>query len=391
MSVTPEAILAALRTVPAPDGGGDIVAAGMVQGLTVGGDAVSFVIEVDPARGAALEPLRAAAEAAAKAVPGVARALVALTAHSARPGASQPPQRPAQRPATPPDLPPDLGVSRRAGPGDKPLKPVPPAPNEGRIAGVRHIIAVASGKGGVGKSTVACNLALALAAEGARVGILDADVYGPSQPRMLGVTGKPASPDGKTITPLHGHGVAVMSMGFMVDEGQSIVWRGPMLMSALTQMLHQVAWGDLDYLVVDLPPGTGDVQLTLSQKATITGAVVVSTPQDIALIDARKALDMFRKTNTPVLGIIENMSTFCCPNCGVETQIFGHGGARREAATLGLPFLGEIPLDLETRQLSDSGTPIVVSRPGSAQAKRFREIARAVMAAPEITRAMAQA
>ena len=387
MSVTPEAILAALRTVPAPDGGGDIVAAGMVQGLTVGGDAVSFVIEVDPARGAALEPLRAAAEAAAKAVPGVARALVALTAHSARPGASQPPQQPTQRPATPPDL----GVSRRAGPGDKPLKPVPPAPNEGRIAGVRHIIAVASGKGGVGKSTVACNLALALAAEGARVGILDADVYGPSQPRMLGVTGKPASPDGKTITPLHGHGVAVMSMGFMVDEGQSIVWRGPMLMSALTQMLHQVTWGDLDYLVVDLPPGTGDVQLTLSQKATITGAVVVSTPQDIALIDARKALDMFRKTNTPVLGIIENMSTFCCPNCGVETQIFGHGGARREAATLGLPFLGEIPLDLETRQLSDSGTPIVVSRPGSAQAKRFREIARAVMAAPEITRAMAQA
>jgi ATP-binding protein involved in chromosome partitioning len=199
---------------------------------------------------------------------------------------------------------------------------------------------------------------------------------------MLGVTGRPSTPDGKTIMPLRNYGVTVMSMGFLVEEGQSVVWRGPMLMSALTQMLHQVAWGTLDYLIVDLPPGTGDVQLTLSQKEQVTGAVVVSTPQDIALIDAQKALDMFRKTNTPVLGMIENMSTFCCPNCGHETQIFGHGGARREAERLGLPFLGEVPLDLAIRTTSDSGAPIVVSDPESAQARRFREIARLVMETP---------
>jgi ATP-binding protein involved in chromosome partitioning len=364
--VTREMVLEALRGVR--DGGGDIVSSGMVQGLTLRGGAVGFAIEVDPARGAALEPLRAAAEAAVRALAGVESATVVLTAHSAQPSPSAA------------AAPPDLG-SRRAGPGDKPLRAPAPPPNDGRIPGVRHLIAVGSGKGGVGKSTVACNLALALAAEGARVGLLDADVYGPSQPRMLGIRGRPESDDGKMIIPMRGHGLAVMSMGFMVEEDQSVVWRGPMLMSALTQMLHQVRWGELDYLIVDLPPGTGDVQLTLSQKATISGAVVVSTPQDIALIDAKKALDMFRKTNTPVLGVVENMSTFCCPNCGHETQIFGHGGARREAERLGLPFLGEVPLDIDIRTTSDEGRPIVIDRPHGPQAGRFRDIARAVMGA----------
>ena len=365
-----DAILAALSRVIDPAKGADLVSSGMVQGLAITGDTVSFAIEVDPTRGQALEPLRQQAEAAVRAVTGVSKVLAVLTAHSTAPKATQPP-------------PPDLGAPRRAGPGDKPLKPVPPPPNEGRVKGVDRIIAVGSGKGGVGKSTVSVNLALALAQEGARVGILDADVYGPSQPRLLGVTGRPASPDGQTIDPMSGHGLAVMSMGFMTGEDQSIVWRGPMLMSALTQMLHQVNWGRLDYLIVDLPPGTGDVQLTLTQKVKLAGAVVVSTPQDIALIDARKAIDMFRKVGTPVLGIIENMSTFCCPNCGHETPIFGHGGARAEASRLGLPFLGEIPLDLDTRLLSDGGTPIVIAQPLGPQAERFRGIARLVMAGSE--------
>lgn len=371
MSLTRDAVLAALSTVVDPDRGADIVTAGMVQGLTVKDGAVTCALEVDPARAAAMEPVRRAAEAAVRALSGTTAAMVVLTAH-----ASDAPTRE--------QTPPDLGGARQAGPGDRPLRAPSPAPGDGRIPGVRHIIAVGSGKGGVGKSTVACNLALAMQADGARVGLLDADVYGPSQPRMLGVSGRPLSPDGKTIEPLRGHGLTVMSMGFMVDEGQSVVWRGPMLMSALTQMLHQVDWGELDFLIVDLPPGTGDVQLTLSQKAKVAGAVVVSTPQDIALIDAKKALDMFAKTGTPVLGMIENMSTFCCPNCGHETQIFGHGGARKEAARLGLPFLGEIPLDIDVRLLSDAGAPIVAERPHSPQAQRFRDIARLVMASPEL-------
>jgi len=375
-----EAVLAALRQVIDPAKGADIVSIGAVQGLAIRGGAVGFSIEVDPARGPALEPLRKAAEAAVKALPGVESATVVLTAHSDAPGAAPKPPKPAGGMA-----PPDLGTPR-ARAGDKPLRPVAPPPNDGRIDGVADIIAVASGKGGVGKSTVSCNLALALAAEGARVGLLDADVYGPSQPRMLGVSGKPSTPDGHMIMPLRGYGVTIMSMGFMIDEDQSVVWRGPMLMSALTQMLHQVAWGTLDYLIVDLPPGTGDVQLTLSQKVKVTGAVVVSTPQDIALLDARKALDMFRKMNTPVLGMIENMSTYICPNCSHEAHIFGHGGARKEAEKLGIPFLGEVPLDIDIRTTSDGGAPIVASKPRSPQARRFREIARLVMASPEVGR-----
>ena len=248
------------------------------------------------------------------------------------------------------------------------------------LPGVRHVLAVGAGKGGVGKSTVASNLACALAAEGRRVGLLDADVYGPSQPRMLGVSGRPASPDGKTILPLRNHGVTMMSIGLMVNEGQAVVWRGPMLMGALQQMLMQVQWGALDVLLVDLPPGTGDVQLTLSQKAAVDGAIVVSTPQDVALLDARKGIDMFQQLKVPVLGLIENMSTHICSNCGHEEHIFGHGGVRAEAEKLGVPLLAEIPLHLDIRLASDGGAPIVVTRPESAQAQAFRQLARDLVA-----------
>ena len=237
------------------------------------------------------------------------------------------------------------------------------------LPGVKHIVAVASGKGGVGKSTVAANLAVALAQEGRRAGLLDADIYGPSQPRMMGVSERPKSPDGKTILPLHAHGVTLMSIGLMLKGDEAVIWRGPMLMGALQQLMGQVAWGELDALIVDLPPGTGDVQLTLSQKYAIAGAIVVSTPQDVALMDARKALDMFVKTRVPVLGLVENMSAYVCPNCGHEAHIFGHGGARAEAERLGVPFLGEIPLDLAIRVSGDEGLPIVAARPESAEAR----------------------
>ncbi|HVL20961.1 MAG TPA: Mrp/NBP35 family ATP-binding protein, partial [Amaricoccus sp.] len=242
-------------------------------------------------------------------------------------------------------------------------------------------VAVASGKGGVGKSTVAANLAVALAREGKATGLLDADIYGPSQPRMMGVSQRPRSPDGKTILPLHAHGVTMMSIGLMLAPDQAVVWRGPMLMGALQQMMGQVEWGELDVLVVDLPPGTGDVQLTLSQRYPLTGAVVVSTPQDVALLDVRKALDMFAKLKVPILGMVENMSAYVCPNCGHEAHIFGHGGARAEAAKLGMPFLGEIPLDLKVRVAGDSGTPVVVSHPESPEAKAFAAVARRLIEA----------
>ena len=359
MSVTREAVLDALSKIVDPGQGRDIVSADMAKAVSVADGKVSFVIEVDPAKGPAMEPVRAAAQAAVEQIPGVSAVSAILTAHSNQPTA------PAARKA-PSGPPPDLNIGGRRKPSEPASKKVP---------GVDRIIAIASGKGGVGKSTVSANLAVALVAAGKRVGLLDADVYGPSQPRMLGISGRPASPDGKIILPLRNHGVTAMSIGFMVPEGEAVVWRGPMLMGALQQMLTQVQWGRLDVLLVDLPPGTGDVQLTLSQKAEVAGAVVVSTPQDVALLDARKAIDMFRKTEVPVLGLIENMSHYCCPNCGHEAHIFGHGGAKAEAEKIGAPFLGEIPLDLEIRVAGDGGAPIVAAKPGSPQARAFIDVA----------------
>lgn len=350
MSVTREAILAALSTVPMPGTRGSVVEADVLRALTIEGGAVRFLLEVDPAQGPALEPTRAAAQAAVAALPGVASVSALLTAHG-------------PRAKTPP---PDLKIGRH------------PTPQAGPTAvpGIKRILAVASGKGGVGKSTVAANLAVAFALEGKSTGLLDADIYGPSQPRMMGVNQRPKSPDGKTILPLTAHGVTLMSIGLMLKEGEAVVWRGPMLMGALQQMMGQVVWGELDVLVVDLPPGTGDVQLTLSQKYELSGAVIVSTPQDVALLDARKAMDMFEKTKIPVLGLIENMSSYICPNCGHEAHIFGHGGARDEATRLGLPFLGEIPLDIAIRLSGDAGTPVTAARPDSPEALAFRAVAR---------------
>ena len=265
----------------------------------------------------------------------------------------------------------DAGAATDGG-GQGPKKAAQP-PLE--VKGVKHIVAVASGKGGVGKSTVSANLAVALAMRGLKVGLLDADVYGPSQPRMLGVSGRPSSPDGQTILPLRNHGVTVMSLGLMMPDDEALIWRGPMLMGALQQMLGQVQWGQLDVLLVDLPPGTGDVQMTLSQKVSVTGAVIVSTPQDIALLDAKKGIDMFRRMNVPLLGFVENMASFVCDSCGKELHPFGRGGAKAEAEKQEIPFLGEIPLDLNIRVASDGGVPMVVSKPSSPQAKAFLDIA----------------
>lgn len=344
-----DAVLANLKKIIDPNSGQDIVTSGLVKALNVEDGQVRFVIEIDPKLAERMEPIRAAAEKAAGMVDGVEKVSAMLTAHSEQ---------------APPDLKP---------------KPKPSATAPAALPGVKRIIAVASGKGGVGKSTVSANLACALVAEGKRVGLLDADVYGPSQPRMLGVSGRPASPDGKTILPLRNHGVTMMSMGLMTQEGQAVVWRGPMLMGALQQMMNQVQWGELDVLIVDLPPGTGDVQLTLTQKFALDGAIVVSTPQDVALIDARKGIDMFRQTKTPILGMIENMSTHVCSKCGHEEHVFGHGGVASEAEKLGVPLLGEIPLHLDIRVAADSGSPIVVSAPDSAQAQAFARVAQTLV------------
>lgn len=336
-------IRAALERIDLPDGG-NLISRDMIRALVVDGTAARFVIEApSPEIAQMMEPMRRAAEQAAGAVEGITSVSVALTAHG---------------PAAAPKAPPTLKVGGHPKPQDGKMK----------VAGVKRILAIGSGKGGVGKSTVSSNLAVALAKLGRKVGLLDADIYGPSQPRMMGINKRPASPDGKTIIPLEAHGVTLMSIGFMLEENKAVVWRGPMLMGALQQMLGQVQWGELDVLIVDLPPGTGDVQLTLCQKTELTGAILVSTPQDVALIDARKAIDMFNTLDTPVLGLIENMSTHICTNCGHEEHIFGHGGVAAEAERMNVPLLGALPIDLETRLAGDNGTPVAAGESAMAQA-----------------------
>ena len=327
-----DAVLEVLKSIADPVAGGDIVASGVMRALNVEGGNVRFVMEIAPQHAEAFGKVKAEAEARLGALDGVEKVAIVLTGHSEK-------------------APPDLGMKKKA---------EPQGPQ--KIPGVDHIIAIASGKGGVGKSTVSSNLACALAAQGRRV------------------SGRPASPDGKTILPLRNHGVTMMSIGLMTNEDQAVVWRGPMLMGALQQMMMQVQWGALDVLLVDLPPGTGDVQMTLSQKAQVDGAIIVSTPQDVALLDARKGIDMFRQLNVPILGMIENMSTHICSNCGHEEHVFGHGGVAAEAEKLGVPLLAEVPLDLQIRLASDGGAPIVTSKPDSAQAQAFHAIASALVA-----------
>lgn len=349
-------ILAALRTIQDPEQGTDIVALGMVSGLQISeAGEVVFSIEVDPKKGPTLEPLRQAAEQAVSSVQGVTKTTVVLTA---------------EKPEAP-DIPDPHGMSKN------PVLNLP----------IKHIIAVASGKGGVGKSTVAANLALSLAKNGQNIGLLDADVYGPSQPRMMGVSGQ--KPDGTQgqIEPIEVHGIKLMSMGFMVEEEKALVWRGPMVQSAIYQMLRDVNWGTeqdlLDILVVDMPPGTGDAQLTMAQKVPLSGAVIVSTPQDIALLDARKGVQMFEAVNIPILGLIENMSVYECSNCGHEEHIFGHGGAEKEAKTMGVPFLGALPLHADIRLKSDEGTPIVAAKEDGSHARTFDQISKTLISSLE--------
>jgi len=343
-----EQVLEVLKGLEAP--GGDIVSSGVMRALSVADGSVRFVMEVNPAEAARYEAIKGEAETALGALDGVSQVSIVLTGHTEK-------------------APPDLRPSR-------PAEPKGPQ----KIPGIDRIIAVASGKGGVGKSTVSANIACALAQQGRRVGLLDADVYGPSQPRMLGVSGRPASPDGKTILPMRNHGVTMMSIGLMTNDDQAVVWRGPMLMGALQQMLTQVQWGALDVLIVDLPPGTGDVQMTLAQKAAVDGAIIVSTPQDVALMDARKGVDMFTQLKVPIVGMIENMSTHICSQCGHEEHLFGHGGVASEAAKLNVPLLAEVPLDLQIRLASDGGAPITVSQPDGPQARAFQDVAAALVA-----------
>ena len=357
-------ILAALAAVPGPDGKTPLPQSGAIDGLTVRDGKVFIAIKIDPRHAKALDVMRVEAEAKIKSVPGVVSALVTLTAQSDSAPASAP-------------APHSHGHGH--GHGDAAARPRPP--NARPIPGVDRIIAVASGKGGVGKSTTACNLALGLARLGLKVGVLDADVFGPSMPRLFGITGKPdLAADGQKLKPIEKFGVKVISIGFLIEEGSAVVWRGPMVMSALPQFLREVEWGELDVLVVDMPPGTGDAQLTMAQSVPLSGAVIVSTPQDLSLIDARRGIAMFRQVNVPLLGLVENMSYFVCPHCGGRSDIFAHGGARHEAERQGAPFLGEIPLDPVIRETSDGGAPIVASAPDTAQAKAYIELATRVRA-----------
>jgi ATP-binding protein involved in chromosome partitioning len=370
MASLKDEVLAKLAAVPTPDGA-PLTQSGKLSDILVTDGKVFCSITVDAAKVKAWESVRANAESAVRGVPGVSSVMVALTAErAAGSGAAAP--RPPQSSTPPP----------RHGAGAAGATPGPAA--RAGIPGVAAIIAVASGKGGVGKSTIAVNLALALRDLGLKVGILDADIYGPSLPKLLAIRERPETAGGTRLKPIVRHGMPVMSIGFLVEEETPMIWRGPMVMSALTQMLREVDWGTLDVMVVDMPPGTGDAQLTMAQQVPLKGAVIVSTPQDLALADARRGIAMFRRVNVPVLGIVENMSTFICPHCGTQSDIFGHGGARREAERLEVPFLGEVPLALDIREKSDAGTPVVATDPEGAHAKIFRDIATRVRAGLEV-------
>jgi ATP-binding protein involved in chromosome partitioning len=344
-SLSADRIRDELKRIAAPDGRGNIVSAGLVSDIAISGSEVMFALNASPQHMKTMEQLRGVVQEAVKAIPGVTKVLVALTAEKSQ-----------------------------AAPQASPTR-------AGAVQGVKHIIAVASGKGGVGKSTTAINVALGLATLGLRVAVLDADIYGPSMPKLFGLSGKPLASDkeGKRMKPMARYGLEVASIGFLVEEDTPMIWRGPMVMSALTQLLREVEWADeTDVMVVDMPPGTGDAQLTLAQNTPLSGAVIVSTPQDLALIDARKGLNMFKKVSVPLLGIVENMSYFTCTKCGERHDIFGHGGARKEAARLGVPFLGEVPLDIDVRLRSDRGEPVVATLPQSQHAAIYRDIARQI-------------
>ncbi|MGY4369729.1 ATP-binding protein involved in chromosome partitioning [Bradyrhizobium sp. LB1.3] len=369
MTVTQQQVLDSLAKIKSPRGVA-LANANVLSAINAADGKVFFSINVDAAEARAWESVRAEAEAAVRAIPGVTTVMVALTAE--RKAGAAPPPPPPPPPPTP----------SRGAPGVQPVhahKPPQggqsPMARQSEIPGVAAVIAVASGKGGVGKSTTALNLALGLRDLGLKVGLLDADIYGPSVPRLTGLHDKPALNDERKMIPLRRFGLAIMSIGFLVEEETAMIWRGPMVMSAVTQMLRDVAWGTLDVLVVDMPPGTGDAQLTLAQNVPLKGAVIVSTPQDLSLIDARRGLAMFKKVNVPVLGIVENMSYFQCPHCGTKSDIFGHGGARHEAEKLGVPFLGEIPLHMAIRATSDAGTPVVDSEPDGPHAAIYRAVA----------------
>ncbi len=355
-------VLSALGKVSSPDGAA-LPASGKLSEIVASDGKVFLSITVDAAAVEPWEAVRQRAEAAIRAIPGVTSVMVALTAERAAGAGGAPPRRP------PP------AAHQRQAPRPGPAPGGHAAPSPAGIPGVASIIAVASGKGGVGKSTTAVNLALGLRDLGLRVGILDADIYGPSLPKLLAIREKPQTVGGNRLKPIERYGMPVMSIGFLIEEETPMIWRGPMVMSALTQMLREVEWGTLDVMVVDMPPGTGDAQLTMAQQVPLKGAVIVSTPQDLALIDARRGIAMFRRVNVPVLGIVENMSTFICPHCGTQSDIFGHGGARHEAERLGVPFLGEVPLVMEIREKSDAGLPVVASAPDSAHAEIYRDIA----------------
>jgi ATP-binding protein involved in chromosome partitioning len=366
LSVTQQQVLERLATVMSPRGV-PLTEAKVLSVVAVNDGKVFFSINVDAAEVSAWESVRAQAEAAVRAIPGVTVALIALTAERKPGAAAAPPPSPSPPHRRPQGVAP---VSSHR----PPQSPASPMSKQSEIPGIAAVIAVASGKGGVGKSTTALNLALGLRDLGLRVGLLDADIYGPSVPRLTGIREKPELNADRKMIPLQRFGLAIMSIGFLVEEDTAMIWRGPMVMSAITQMLRDVAWGMLDILVVDMPPGTGDAQLTLAQNVPLKGAIIISTPQDLSLIDARRGLAMFKKVNVPVLGIVENMSYFQCPHCGTRSDIFGHGGARHEAEKLAVPFLGEIPLHMAIRASSDAGTPVVDSEPDGPHAAIYRAI-----------------